>query len=352
MIQAKLRGWMPCAHLPRSLAITRLRPMPCRRRARPRATVAARRGRGPAARPARRPTSPRRASPRGGRRRVPASCVARCRRRPGRAGRARWRGGRWPPAGGRGTPCGTARRATGKPGRDQLVEVGQQREVVAQASCRSRSPGRSRPRRRRRPWRPRPERRGSSRTSPTTSSYVGVLLHRPRDRPACAWPPSRRRARRPPRGGEAETSLTIVAPAATAATAVSALRVSTETRHVVGQRLDHRQHPPLLLGRLDRLGARPGRLAADVDDGGPRGEQVQPVGDGARRLEPASPVGERIGRDVDDAHDLRLHEGARVLGPAPPTRARTGRNPARLSPSSSHRWRSGRLRQRSATSSP
>ena len=45
-----------------------------------------------------------------------------------------------------------------------------------------------------------------------------------------------------------------------------AIGVDRDQRAVLGQRLDHRQHPPLLLGRRDRDRGRFGRFAADIDD--------------------------------------------------------------------------------------
>ena len=57
---------------------------------------------------------------------------------------------------------------------------------------------------------------------------------------------------------EAEMSLTSVAPAATAASATAALRVSMETRTWRGQGRDHVDDPAPLLGLIDRLG--PGRV--------------------------------------------------------------------------------------------
>ena len=72
---------------------------------------------------------------------------------------------------------------------------------------------------------------------------------------------------------------------------------------VIGTPMLRREDPALLFVRVDRRGERPGRLAADVDDGRTGGDQNEPVGDGGLVIEVAPAVGERIGSDVDDAHD-------------------------------------------------
>ena len=105
-----------------------------------------------------------------------------------------------------------------------------------------------------------------------------------------------------------ETSLTIVArrprppPRATAAFVVSIETVAP----AAASRLDHREHPAQLLGGVDGVGARVGRLAADVERSRrpSRGElrgraRSRPPGRGS------AAVGERVGRDVDDAHHER-----------------------------------------------
>ena len=64
---------------------------------------------------------------------------------------------------------------------------------------------------------------------------------------------------------------------------------------------------------LDRLGARPGGLAADVEHGGAGGGQLQAVRDRELRIEVAAAVGERVRSDVDDAHERssgQLGDGA------------------------------------------
>ena len=92
----------------------------------------------------------------------------------------------------------------------------------------------------------------------------------------CAWQPrpfrDARRSRRPCRGSprSPQTSLTITAPASSAAAATAALRVSMliGTGQPAGQLADHRQHPRQLDlgGDLFAGPRRPGALAADVDD--------------------------------------------------------------------------------------
>ena len=115
-----------------------------------------------------------------------------------------------------------------------------------------------------------------------------------------------------------DTSLTTRAPAASAAVATSARMVSTETdRAVGGERLDDGYDATQLL--LDeRSGrARPGRLAADVEDVGTVREQLPPVRDRALGVEEQPAVGERVGRDVDDPHHLRRLRHARQAIPPP-----------------------------------
>ena len=106
----------------------------------------------------------------------------------------------------------------------------------------------------------------------------------------------------------------MVAPASSAAAATAALRRVDAHRHarLGGQALDHRQHPAQLLVGGHRLGAGPGRLAADVEQVGARGHEGQAVRDRGVGVEEAAAVGERVGRDVHDAH----HRGA---GPRRPT---------------------------------
>jgi hypothetical protein len=60
------------------------------------------------------------------------------------------------------------------------------------------------------------------------------------------------------------------------------------------------------------VGARPGRLAAHVDELGALGGHLAAVGDRGAGVEPLAAVGERVRRDVEDAHDAeRRHAGDR-----------------------------------------
>ena len=111
------------------------------------------------------------------------------------------------------------------------------------------------------------------------------------------------------------TSLTSVAPAAMAASGDRRLAgVDRDPDAVGGQRLDHRDDPAQLLGLVDRRGAGPGGLAADVDHVGALGDQAPAVGDGGVGVEEAAAVGERVGGHVEDAHDERTAEHAGSLG--------------------------------------
>ena len=95
---------------------------------------------------------------------------------------------------------------------------------------------------------------------------IGSRRRGPRGSPGGAWRPSPPRARRRARTSAPETSLSSVAPAATAARATPGLTVSTETRPRAGEACDDRHHPGELVGLWDRGGAWPRRLAPDVDD--------------------------------------------------------------------------------------
>ena len=85
----------------------------------------------------------------------------------------------------------------------------------------------------------------------------------------------------------------------------SALRVSMEmgARACLARAsMTGRTRRHLLLGG-DRLGARPRRFPADVEDVGTLGLQLQAVRDGRLRIEIPAAVGEAVRRDVDDAHE-------------------------------------------------
>ena len=128
----------------------------------------------------------------------------------------------------------------------------------------------------------------------------------------------RRSATKPASSGswrKAVTSLTKVAPASTAASATVSFAVSTLIcTPAPAQRADDRDDAAQLLVDRHRLGPRTGRLAADVEDVGTLGDEHARVFDGAIEREPLTAVGERVGRDVEDAHDARGHR-ALIVGP-------------------------------------
>jgi hypothetical protein len=70
-----------------------------------------------------------------------------------------------------------------------------------------------------------------------------------------------------------------------------------------------------LVLNADRLGARAGALAADVEDVGALPDQLQPVGDGGLDGVVPSAVGEAVRRDVDDAHDAGAKDSHQSLPP-------------------------------------
>jgi hypothetical protein len=75
-----------------------------------------------------------------------------------------------------------------------------------------------------------------------------------------------------------------------------------------GERGEHWLDAAQLLVRRDTLGARPRRLAADVDDRGALVEHPPRGRDSRRRLEMNAAVGERVRRDVEHAHHGRPRE--------------------------------------------
>ena len=268
MIQAKLRGWMPCAHFPQ-LGHHAAPASAMRRRARPRRRWPARRAPAPwrtpwsAAHTAAASEPSMRSSTGTG---VVAS--RRCRRRRARAAAgalARGVGGREQAAEER-----LARQPDARPGSPVATSASRwaSRARLWRRSCRSRSPGRSRPRRRPPATAASARSTRKSRTSATTSLVGRGVLHRPgiavhvHRHPAHAalggHLGQRRRDVVDDRGARLDGGDGRVGVAGV-----------DRDPDVVGQRRDHRQHPALLLGRVDRLGARPGRLAADVDDVGP-----------------------------------------------------------------------------------
>ena len=69
------------------------------------------------------------------------------------------------------------------------------------------------------------------------------------------------------------------------------------------QGANHRQDARELFVGAHRLGARPRRLAADIDQIGAVGLHADAFIGGRRRIEARAALGERIGGDVQDAHD-------------------------------------------------
>src|SRR5699024_1637956 len=92
----------------------------------------------------------------------------------------------------------------------------------------------------------------------------------------------------------AETSLMMWAPAA------------RDSRAGGGELTDDGHDAAQLFVLIDADGPRPRRLASDIDDVGAGVDEFEAVGDGPVMVEIASAVGEGVGRDVEDAHDLRL----------------------------------------------
>ena len=98
-----------------------------------------------------------------------------------------------------------------------------------------------------------------------------------------------------------------MAPAASAAWATAGFIVSIEICTPGMGAVDHLDHG---LGAhdlglaVDRRGAGPRALAADVDDRGAGGDQRVGVGGGRGRVGVGVAVEERVGRDVEHAHQL------------------------------------------------
>src|SRR5689334_14822940 len=81
-------------------------------------------------------------------------------------------------------------------------------------------------------------------------------------------------------------------------------RVDADRNALPRKLFDDRQNARSFHLGVDAGGARPGRLAADVDDGGTIGGQRDTVADGAVRVDKQPTVGERVIGDVDDPHHL------------------------------------------------
>jgi hypothetical protein len=94
-------------------------------------------------------------------------------------------------------------------------------------------------------------------------------------------------------------------------------RVDRRARAQLARHVAHRaEHPPALLGRVDRARARPRRLAPHVDHVGPLAHQLVGPRPPLRLGRVPPPVAERVGRHVQHAHDERppLVSGARAQG--------------------------------------
>jgi hypothetical protein len=89
-------------------------------------------------------------------------------------------------------------------------------------------------------------------------------------------------------------------------------------RRFAPEALQHRQHAAGLLVRADEIGARPGRLAADVEYVGAFFQEPEPVLHRGLGVLEHPAVAERIGRDVHDAHHERpLAERQLTIATAP-----------------------------------
>ena len=96
-------------------------------------------------------------------------------------------------------------------------------------------------------------------------------------------------------------------------------RVDRHSGSLGGQRRHDGNHPTQLLVDAGTRRPRPGGLTPDVEQVGPVGEQAACVRDRRVGLEPLTAVAERVGGDVDDAHDQRsgaVGERPRGMPPA------------------------------------
>ena len=223
--------------------------------------------------------------------------------RPGMAGRDRRAGGRgttcgWcrPAAGGRARAAGRARRAAPSCARPFLAKPMPGSRISASAAMPAASAA---------------ARRccSSSHTSATTSVYrARACMSKLGPRPCISTYGTRRSATSANISGSLPpvTSLTRHAPASSAAAATSARLVSTLTSApaAASSLTTGRMRRSSSCGR-DASRARPGRLAADVDQVGAGGEHGDARAAGLPRIGVHTAVGERIGRDVDDAHHQR-----------------------------------------------
>ena len=141
----------------------------------------------------------------------------------------------------------------------------------------------------------------------------------------------------------AETSLTIAAPAPSAASITAALRVSIETAvPPAARRATAGSNALDLVAFPDRLRARAGRFAADVDDRGARLGHCEAGLRGRFAIAEAAAVGKAVGRDVEDARPPaagRAEPRARAAAAAAAARSgsATPARPRRPGPAGSRR---------------
>src|SRR5207302_239676 len=75
------------------------------------------------------------------------------------------------------------------------------------------------------------------------------------------------------------------------------------------ERFDDGKDPPALFLLGHRIGPGPRGLTTDVDDVGALRDQLVSARDRVGMVEIAAAIGERVGRDVDHAHDLHHRSG-------------------------------------------
>ena len=210
-----------------------------------------------------------------------------------------------------------ARPAPGQPERDELVEVAQQGQVVRQGLAEA--DARDRPRPRRRPARGlRPPARPGRRGPRPPRRRSGVALHRLRGALHVHRHPADAELGGHLGHSEADTSLTRVAPAATAARATSGLtRVDRDPHRAAASASTTGTHPAQLLvagstGSAPAGSTRRRRRRCRR----PRRSARRPWATRGVGVEEAAAVAERVGRDVDDAHHQRAHDSGRLTADA------------------------------------
>ena len=101
-----------------------------------------------------------------------------------------------------------------------------------------------------------------------------------------------------------------------------------------GEAFDHRHDARQFLALVHAFGTRPGRFAADIEDIGPFGRELQPMGDGLLGCGVAAAIRETVGRHVDDTHDQG--PGGRRSRHRQGERGREGHDAARHGPALAH----------------